>query len=130
MKTKKVIVRWPLAAGVLAVVGGLGFSQGILVRHGVGTGKYFLDMSTIGQRSYAAGFINGVFMAPLIEGKDYEWVSECFPAGATDEQVQAIIKKYLDSHPESWHEPLNILSYRAFVLTCPSSPTNRKPPSK
>jgi hypothetical protein len=64
--------------------------------------------------AYAMGAVNGMHNAPMFGAPENrtKWFDD-FLAGMTNEQVAAIITKFLNDNPERWHEPLNILTYDA-----------------
>lgn len=89
----------------------------ISIKNGFGTGTEFRAWSEAEKWSYAMGFVNGISMASGVGAseKEMQWfVSSFMQPGMSNSQLAAIISKYLEEHPERWHEPLNFLSYSAF----------------
>ena len=66
------------------------------------------------------GAVNGMLVAPLLGARrqEMDWLEKCVPQ-MTDEQVAAILTKYIRDHPGEWHLPLNILTFKAIETTCP-----------
>jgi hypothetical protein len=87
---------------------------GTLVKPGFGTGSDYLEMTKAEKWAYAMGAVNGMHNAPIFGAPENrtKWFDN-FLAGMTDDQVAAIITKFLNDNPERWHEPLNILTYDA-----------------
>jgi hypothetical protein len=89
----------------------------VTVTTGFGTGQQFLEWESSLQEFYAIGAINGILLAPLAMGqsdiKQLDWFIK-FTKGMTNKQAAAIIRKYLNDHPELWNQTLNIVTYNAF----------------
>lgn len=64
--------------------------------------------------AYAMGAVNGMNNAPMFGAPENRtrWFDDLV-AGMTNDQVAAIITKFLNDNPERWHEPLNFLTYAA-----------------
>jgi hypothetical protein len=92
-------------------------------QYGFGKAKQYLEFSKDEQKAYSEGFINGALVYQLFEywRKRGKPVDECF-SGMDDEQMAAIIKKYIESHPEKWHQPLNIGTFEAIADLCQLKP--------
>jgi hypothetical protein len=86
----------------------------VLIHNGFGTGQDYIKMSQPQKRAYAMGAINGMIIAPLWGApKDKLGWLESYVENMTDEQVAAILSKYLQDNPGRWHEGLHILMYSA-----------------
>ena len=87
---------------------------GTVIKPGMGTASAYLKMTKAEKWAYAAGAVNGMHNAPMFGAPENrtKWFDD-FLAGKTNEQVAAIITKFLNDNPERWHEPLNILTYQA-----------------
>jgi len=110
MKTKFIVFFLIfLAAATLYAV-----DKPILVHNGFGTGQDYIKMSESQKRAYAMGSINGMIIAPLLGApKDKMGWLESYVENMTDEQVAAILSKYLQDNPGRWHDGLNVLMYSA-----------------
>jgi hypothetical protein len=88
--------------------------EGTLVKAGFGTGREYLKMTKAEKWAYAMGAVNGMHNASMFGAPENhtKWFDD-FLAGMSNEQVAAIITKFLNDNPERWHEPLNILTYNA-----------------
>lgn len=98
------------------------------------TGTDFRKMSAMEQSGYATGLIDGYLTAPHFSGASPGWkgLHTCItqrnydnpnggtdaPRGMTNEQVTAILAKYLADHPEDWHRPMNMVGILAFYKSC------------
>jgi hypothetical protein len=93
------------------------------VMSGFGTGQDYIEMSADDKRVYAMGALNGMLVAPLLGARreDIAWLEACVPR-MTDEQVAAILTKYIRERPGQWHLPLNILTFEAMKANCPKPP--------
>jgi hypothetical protein len=98
-------------------------SRPVFVHDGFITGQEFRKMSEDLRRSYAMGIIDGMLLAPLFGARTAktEWIDSCV-VGMSDEQVTAIIMKYLERNPARWHERLHTTVYSAMIEACPRSP--------
>ena len=83
-------------------------------------GDTYLDLSPNEKRAYAMGFVNGVLTAPALGAPeaDVARFADCVKP-MNDEQIAAIITKYVNDNPARWHLPLNLLSHEALVKACP-----------
>ncbi|HKN86224.1 MAG TPA: Rap1a/Tai family immunity protein [Nitrospiraceae bacterium] len=76
-----------------------------------------------------------IYVAGVLEGFKFSAVNLDIPKGVdvvydtqneiikctedmTYRQMNAIVKKYMEKHPEEWHMPMSVLVYRAFTGTC------------
>ena len=114
-------------AVVLAVFLGLAGSgvsaaaQGLFFK----LGGAFLETSEGYQHGYSAGAFDAYQSAPFafaaFPGEDFKWIAQC-TTGWSSEQLRAVLKKYLDDHPDSWHISAAGLMLNAVAITCPSAP--------
>jgi hypothetical protein len=68
---------------------------------------------------YVQGFVNAVLAAPLI-GAPVDCIGivrECM-IGRSDEQLAAMLRKYLADNPDKWHYRANILTFNALIRPC------------
>jgi hypothetical protein len=91
----------------------------VSIKSGFLTGNSFRQLSHSEKRGYAIGFLEGVFMAPMFDAPKLElrWIESC-AIGMTDNQVVAIIMKFLDQNPQRWHDQMNILAWVALKEAC------------
>jgi hypothetical protein len=86
----------------------------VLIHNGFGIGQDYIKMSESQKRVYAMGSINGMIIAPLLGApKDKIGWLESYVENMTDEQVAAILSKYLQDNPGRWHNGLHVLMYSA-----------------
>jgi hypothetical protein len=80
----------------------------------------FLDMKESDRALYASGLMDG-FFASAFWGANEGTVGALTSCtqGMTDKQVSAIIAKYVQDRPETWHHPLSVEAFNAFRTSCP-----------
>ena len=113
-----------LFASVLILRPAASGQQNVVEIHsGFLTGQEFRELPELRKRSYAAGIIDGMFLAPLFDAPKTRlaWLENCV-VGMTDEQMAAIISKYVADHPERWHERAHLLVYSALNGSCQVAP--------
>lgn len=91
----------------------------VYVKSGFLTGNTFRSLGSVEKLGYAKGFIDGVLVAPLFGAPKVELLrTEQCVVGMTDEQVVAILNKFLADNPGRWQEQMNALSYSALKSAC------------
>lgn len=86
----------------------------VIIHNGFCTGQDYIKMSESQKRAYAMGAINGMLIAPTFGApKDKMVWLESYVENMNDEQVAAILSKYLQDNPGRWHDGLNVLTYSA-----------------
>lgn len=100
-----------------------GSDQPVLVHNGFITGQQFRDLPELRRRSYAAGIVDGALLAPLMGAPkaSVTWFESC-ATGMTDDQIAAIISKFVNDNPARWHEPVHTQFYAAMRQACPKAP--------
>jgi hypothetical protein len=95
----------------------------VRVHAGFMKGNDYLELDASEKRAYAMGAVNGMLVAPLLGAPEekLKWLQDC-TLDMNDEQVAAIITKYLRDNPAKWHFPMNLTSFNAMKLACPNSP--------
>jgi hypothetical protein len=94
--------------------------QPVEVHNGFLTGRQFLDLPAGRMRAYAAGLVDGVFLAPLYGAPKARVARlEACVEGMTDTQVSAIISQHLKARPETWHQHAHTSFFRAMLDRCP-----------
>jgi uroporphyrinogen-III decarboxylase len=101
---------WSVAGRQSSAPIGKGFSN---------PGEYVQEMESAQRIGYVMGFVNGLGVSPLIgaPGSTTTLVQKCL-AGKTPRQLDAILSKYINDHPEAWHMGLNVMSLDAMLLAC------------
>jgi hypothetical protein len=118
----------PLAAlvALLGVLAGAGIharsQQTVSIGPGFFTGKDYLDMTDNERRAYATGAINGMLVAPFFGAPpdNLNWLKTC-TAKVSDEDLAAIITKYINSQESQLNYNLNVLTFNALRNTCPKT---------
>jgi hypothetical protein len=106
---------------LLALLPQTGIPQGVRVHNGFLKAEDFLHLSAERQRSYAAGVVDGMLLAPLFGAPDSGQKIRSFGVcieGMSDIQVAAIIEKFLRDHPERWNDPLNAVVFSSMTEGC------------
>lgn len=91
----------------------------VSIKEGFLTGNSFRSLNDSGKRGYAIGFLEGIFVSPMFDApkSELQWIERC-SVGMTDEQVVAILEKFLHENPARWHEQMNILAWVALKEGC------------
>ena len=91
----------------------------VSIKEGFVSGNEFRSLSHEAKRGYAIGVIDGLFLAPFFDApkEELRWIERC-ATGMTDEQVMAILEKFLRDNPARWQEPMNILAWVAMKEGC------------
>ncbi len=101
---------------LIACIPGYSHSQKetVTISPGFLKGKDYLDMGASEKRAYAMGAINGMTVAPMLGASEEKvtWLRTCI-VNMNDEQVAAIMTKYVRDHPSEWHYGMNVLSFSA-----------------
>lgn len=92
----------------------------VTISEGFTKGQAYLDMNANQKRVYARGVMDGLLAAQLFGApkEKVKWFDDC-TNDMTDEQVAAILTKYLRDNPANWHLPMNVLTYNAIRGVCP-----------
>ena len=111
----------PLVA-LIAVITIHANQQTVKISPGFFTGKDYLDMSDTEKRAYATGGINGMLVAPFFGAPqdNLNWLKTC-TAKMSDEDLAAIIGKYIGAHESQLNYNLNVLTFNAFRNACPKT---------
>jgi hypothetical protein len=116
---KKLLILAALAA-VLSVYARS--QQTVSIGPGFFTGKDYLDMTDNERRAYATGAINGMLVAPFFGAPqdNMNWLKTC-TAKVSDEDLAAIISKYIGSQESQLSYNLNVLTFNALRNACPKT---------
>ena len=111
----------PLAA-LVAFVTVYGNQQRVSIGPGFFTGREYLDMTDNERRAYATGAINGMLVAPFFGAPEdnMNWLKTC-TAKLSDEQIAAIITRYISEQESQLNYNLNILTFNALRNACPKT---------
>ena len=91
----------------------------VAIQFGNVLGRDFLRLNESNRRSYAAGFMDALVLAPLLQNTLAGMgVINCFE-GMTDQQMAAMITKQLADHPELLHTGTNVQGFNALLKICP-----------
>jgi hypothetical protein len=93
--------------------------QTIKISPGFFSAKDYLDMTDTEKRAYATGEINGMLVAPLFGAPDenLNWLKTC-TAKMSDEQLAAILTKYIIDQPNQIQTNLNVVTFNAIRDAC------------
>lgn len=80
---------------------------------------YYLELSKRDRGIYVMGFVDGLALAPIMvypPNKNYIfWFENLIKTGSTNIQVEAIVTKYVNDHPERWHQPFGYIICSALL---------------
>ena len=111
---------------LLAFLAGAGIharsQQTVSIGPGFFTGKDYLDMTDNERRAYATGAINGMLVAPFFGAPpdNLNWLKQC-TAKLSDEDLAAIVTKYINSQESQLNYNLNVLTFNALRNACPKT---------
>lgn len=92
------------------------------VPRGFITGNKFLAFSDLEKRRYVIGVIDGLLLSPIMAMKNTPRalrLQKCERQNdMTDEQILAIVSKFVADHPESWGDDMSGLTFRAMREAC------------
>lgn len=90
-----------------------------IIRDGFTSGEECLQLDEISQRLYMRGFIDGLFVSSLVGASEacLSPIAKCL-TGVSDSQMAAVLRKWLNTHPEEWHLPCNLVAWRAVEEMC------------
>jgi hypothetical protein len=85
------------------------------------TAEKYIDLSLGQQSVYAAGLVDGMYLAPVFDapnrGKTLTAMRMCLKPMTTT-QVAGIITKYAKEHPEKWDMGTNVVAWQALREVC------------
>lgn len=116
----------PLAAllgvAVFALANTYANQQKVIIGQGYFTGKDYLDMTDNEKRAYATGAINGMLVAPFFGApeENVNWIKTC-TAKLADEDLAAIITRYIREQESQLNYNLNVLTFNAMRSACPKT---------
>lgn len=91
------------------------------VHHGLRRGNDYRALSERERWLYAGALLEGMLLSPLFgaekKGGALERLEDCVEK-MTDEQLAAILDKYLRDNPERWHDYIHVIMYSALAKTC------------
>jgi hypothetical protein len=111
-----------LLALSFVAVGTLSAASAVVIHKSIFTGDEFLEFDSDQRRIYAAGLIDGMFLAPFFGAprSDLKWFEDCVE-GMQDDQIAAMLQKQLRDHPSSSRRYAHTAMYAALRATCPKT---------
>lgn len=96
--------------------------QKVSIGPGFFTGKDYLDMGDNERRAYATGAINGMLVAPFFGAPEdnVNWLKSC-TIKMSDEDIAAILTRYIREQEGQLNYNLNILTFNALRNACPKT---------
>jgi hypothetical protein len=96
------------------------------IHNGLSRGHDYRALSEREQWLYASALLEGIMLAPMFgankaRGSLLRRLEDC-AEGMTNEQLAAILTKYLREHPERWHDYVHIIMYSALMDACRLKP--------
>ena len=98
-------------------------AAGVLVHEGFLDGNDYQNRTDREKHAYLMGFTDGLMAAPLFsfermgDTMTLTWFERCEAKGNSG-QLQAIIDRYLDQHPENWHDSMSGIFFLAMKDVC------------
>ncbi len=104
---------------LITVVNVYAQQQTVKISPGFFTGKDYLDMSDTEKRAYVTGEINGMLVAPFFGAPEENlgWLKQC-SARMSDEQLAAILSRYIRDQPTQMQTNLNVVTFNALREAC------------
>jgi hypothetical protein len=83
------------------------------------TGNKYRELGEAARTFYVMGVVEGIqFEAAQLKFQpDLVVLGGCV-GGRTGNQLRAMVDKYAEAHPESWHKPASTLVYRGVISGC------------
>jgi hypothetical protein len=99
----------------------------VLVHHGFYTGNLYNALPEPARRTYVTGVIDGLMISPLlgVEKRDLAWFENCV-TGMQDNQSEAVVDRYVATHPERWDDNMALLVFGAMQDACATRGFPRK----
>lgn len=93
--------------------------QDVDTKTGFLTGTQYRVLAVQERQKYVMGLLDGTFIAPFFDAskKQLVWLEKC-ATGMNDEQIAAILDRYLRDNPARWHESMNVLGFLAMKDAC------------
>ncbi|MFA4901756.1 MAG: hypothetical protein WC600_03320 [Desulfobaccales bacterium] len=110
------------AVAVLTIVmfgiGGasLAIGQNVFIHNGFYKGNNYMQLDVEDKAKYCMGLLDGILLSPLFGASKSKlsWL-ESRVDGIANYQLVAIIDKFMQAHPERWHENMHTLAYSALA---------------
>lgn len=87
---------------------------------GLYVGNTYRELPDDSRRAYISGVIDGFFFAPVWGGSSEKVFAllSCIKE-MTNQQLMAIVDRYLADHPSDWHLPMHDVTFTALGDVCP-----------
>ena len=117
---KRLLPLAALLAAVVTLANVYANQQKVSIGPGFFTGKEYLDMGDNERRAYATGAINGMLVAPFFGAPEdnMNWLKSC-TVKMSDEEIAAILTRYIVEHESQLNFSLNVLTFNALRNACP-----------
>ena len=101
-------------------LGSISRAEGVWVPNAFMTGQRYLALPADNQAAYVMGLVDGVYIGPLFGASEASVIAvqNCLQA-RTNFQIAAILSKYIQDHPERWHEGAHLLFNSRMLELCP-----------
>lgn len=93
--------------------------QVVMVHHGFYKANHYRELPDFVRRAYIVGVFDALMLCPLFGAPKAEvtWLERC-GEGMQDVQLQAIVDRFVDAHPERWDEDMGTVAYGALTQAC------------
>lgn len=96
--------------------------EGVFVHHSFESGNSYRIKPEMMRRAYVEGVFDGMLFSPMIAANNLPRamsLGQCADAmNATDEQLMAIVDRYLDANPALWGDDMHSVVYSALAQAC------------
>ena len=91
----------------------------VTIHDGFLTAKDFRELPQARKVSYVTGVLDGMLLAPFFGAPKnrLEWFESCV-VGMDDEQVTAILSRFVAENPARWHQRVHTQFYAAMREAC------------
>ncbi|MDG0024954.1 hypothetical protein [Trinickia sp. Y13] len=97
-------------------------TEGVFIHHSFETGNGYRGMPDMMRRAYVMGVFDGMLFSPMIATSDLpraRSLGQCEERmNMTDQQLTAIVDRYLDSNPVLWGDDMHGVVYSALSEAC------------
>jgi hypothetical protein len=94
----------------------LAIGENVFIHNGFLKGNDYMQLDRDDKTKYCMGLLDGILLSPLFGASrsKFAWL-ESHIEEITNYQMVAIIDKFMQAHPERWHESMHTLGYSALA---------------
>jgi hypothetical protein len=93
--------------------------KAVEIHHGFYKANHYRELPDFVRRAYIAGVFDALMLSPLFGAPKAEvtWLERC-AEGMQDDQLQAIVDRFVEAHPERWDQDMGTVAYGALTQAC------------